>query len=92
VSEFFFIQTGCIDIGFRINLFSKYVIRMDPKKTQVIIGAYNCIFDKKTLFLYKCSQEVSGYFIRKSNWKMLEENYPKIAEEVKNNVEREYKI
>lgn len=55
VSEFFFIQTGCIDIGFRINLFSKYVIRMDPKKTQVIIGAYNCIFDKKTLFLYKCS-------------------------------------
>lgn len=56
VNEIFFIQKGCIDIGFKINQFSKYVVRMDPDKTQVVIGAYNCIFDKKTLFLYKCFQ------------------------------------
>ena len=90
VNEFFFIQKGCIDIGFRINSFSKYVVRMNPKKSQVVIGAYNCIFDKKTLFLYKCFQRVQGYFIRKKYWRILEENYPKIVEQVKENVTRDY--
>lgn len=80
-----------MDIGFRINLFSKFVVRMNPMKAQVVIGAYNCIFDKKTLFLYKCFQRVRGYFIRRKNWKVLDENYPEIVEQFKENVEREYK-
>lgn len=63
---------------------------MNPMKAQVVIGAYNCIFDKKTLFLYKCCNKVNGYFIRKKYWRILEENYPQIADEVKENVEHEY--
>ena len=39
------------------------------------IGAYGTTFNKRTLFIYKMTEELIGYFIKKSNWyKIL--NYP----------------
>lgn len=33
-----------------------------------IIGAYECTFNKRSLYKYKVIKSVEGYFIRKSKW------------------------
>ena len=58
----FFIMDGTIDIGFEISRDTKYVLRL-PKRN--VIGAFNCTFDKKTLFKYKVSRKIAAYTIRK---------------------------
>lgn len=33
-----------------------------------MVGAYNVSFNKRSLFIYKCSTDCHGYFIRKQKW------------------------
>lgn len=62
IQEVLFVQKGFIEVGFEINRQKKFVIRFANK---VIIGAYNCSVNKKTLFVYKCKTDVQGYMLRK---------------------------
>ena len=55
-----------------------------------IVGAYNCCFEKRSLFLYKCKSDVTGYILRKSAWNDLIEDYSEIADILKENVKFEY--
>ena len=49
-NEMFFVNKGAIDIGFELNHRTKMVIRLSKGG---VVGAFNCTFDKKTIFIYK---------------------------------------
>tara|TARA_B110000285_G_scaffold217775_1_gene266525 strand:- start:525 stop:830 length:306 start_codon:yes stop_codon:yes gene_type:complete len=55
VEEMFFIMKGTVDIGFEESRNTKYVLRLAKRN---VIGAFNCTFNKKTLFMYKASQRI----------------------------------
>jgi hypothetical protein len=55
VEEMFFIMKGSVDVGFEESRTSKYVLRLAKRN---VIGAFNCTFNKKTLFMYKASQRI----------------------------------
>ena len=55
-----------------------------------MIGAYNCTFNKKTLFIYKCNTDVRGYTIRKQNWVAIMSENEGLSTKVKANIEKEY--
>ena len=65
VGEVFFLQKGLIDIGFELNKKDRPVLRV---KKGAIIGGYNCTFNTKTMYVYKCASRVEGYIIRKHAW------------------------
>jgi len=65
ISEVIFISKGLVDIGYEINKKKKYVMRFTNR---VVIGAYNCCFNKRASFIYRCKSDCSGYSIRKSVW------------------------
>ena len=54
INELIFILNGTIDIGFDINKIRRYVLRFD---SNYVIGAYDCTFNQKSLFVYKCKTE-----------------------------------
>ena len=49
INEVLFIKKGQVDVGFKINGYSKYVVRFTEG---TIIGAYNCTFNIRTSFMY----------------------------------------
>jgi len=53
---------GTVDVGFEISRSAKYVLRL-PKRN--VIGAFNCTFNKKTMFIYKASSNIEAFSIRK---------------------------
>lgn len=55
-----------------------------------IVGAYNCCFEKPSLFLYKCKSDVRGYFLRKQSWRDIIEDFSEIADILKENVKNDY--
>lgn len=89
VHELFFIMSGCVDIGFEISRKAIYILRL-PKRN--VIGAYNCTFNQKTMFIYKVSATVSAYTIRKEQWLHHIENadYREITDTMKKNVKQNY--
>ena len=82
-------MSGSIDVGFEFDRDPKYCIRL---KKRNVIGAYNCTFNKKTLFIYKVSNELECYTIRKLNWIQLINNteYKRIIQILKGNITLNY--
>lgn len=58
----FFIMKGTVDVGFEISRTAKYVLRLPSRN---VIGAFNCTFNKKTMFIYKASSNIEAFSIRK---------------------------
>ena len=87
ISEILFINKGMVDVGYEINKQKKYCIRHTDK---VVIGAYNCTFNKRAVFIYKCKQACQGYFIRKEAWNELLDMDQYIGTTIKQNVKDEY--
>lgn len=87
VNEIFYVIKGQVDIGYELNKSKKYVIRYQDK---TVIGGYNCTFNKKAIFVYKCRSECEGYTIRKKYWLDILEEFENIAVYVKHNVEQDY--
>jgi hypothetical protein len=52
--ECFFVMKGTVDVGFEVSRYTKYVIRLSKR---IAIGAYECAFDEKSLFVYKVSSK-----------------------------------
>ena len=77
MNEVIFVQNGIIDIGFAINKIKKYALRFESK---YVLGAYNCTFNERSMFIYKCKTGCSGYYLRKNTWKNLLGEYPIIQE------------
>ena len=57
IQEVIFVSKGTVNVGFEINRKEKMVLRFSNR---IIIGAYNCAENKKTLFLYKCKTDIFG--------------------------------
>lgn len=87
VNEIFYVIKGQVDIGYELNKAKKFVIRYQDK---TVIGGYNCTFNKKAIFVYKCRTECEGYTIRKKCWLEILETYEVIADYVKDNVQKDY--
>ena len=66
VNEVIFFTKGSINIGFEINRDIKYVLRIDK---DILIGAYNVVYNKRSRFNYKTCQNCEGYSIRRIYWK-----------------------
>ena len=87
ITEIFFVSNGTMDIGYEINKQRKYVLRYTNR---TMVGAYNCTFNKRTMFLYRCRSECKGYFIRKINWLECIKMDSEIENYIKKNVQNEY--
>ena len=77
INEIIFVLNGEMDVGFDINKIRNYVYRFN---SNYVIGAYNCTFSERSLFVYKCRTDCQGYYIRKNVWKQLLDAYPSIKE------------
>ena len=87
--EMFFINSGSIDIGFELNNRTKFSLRLFKGG---VVGAFNCTYNKKTIFIYKVKSEFKGLTIRKMKWLSILKNdeFHMISNVVKQNVSREY--
>lgn len=65
VNEVIFFNKGSINIGFEINRFKHFVLRI---KDDLIIGAYNLSLNKRTKYIYKTNSLCTGFFIRREKW------------------------
>jgi len=87
INEVLFISRGQCDVGFEVNKIKKFVLRFFNK---TVVGAYNCTFNIRSVFCYRCNSECEGYSIRKSHWLKIMNEYPEIAVVIKSNVVSEY--
>jgi hypothetical protein len=65
VNEVIFFHRGCLDLGFEINRFKHFVLRI---KDDLLLGAYNLSYNKRTRYIYKTNTMCTGFFIRRENW------------------------
>lgn len=65
VNEVIFFHRGSLDLGFEINRFKHYCVRI---KDDLLIGAYNISYNKRTRYIYKTNTQCSGFFIRRDRW------------------------
>ena len=77
INEIIFVQTGEMDVGFDINKIRNYVYRFN---SNYVIGAYNCTFNERSLFVYRCRTDCQGYYIRKNVWKQLLDSFPSVCQ------------
>lgn len=80
INQINFIQEGRIDIGFELNRKSLFKIRFDAP---LMIGFYECVFDKRALMIYKSKTRSTGYFIRKKSWFYINQDIPKLSAHMK---------
>ena len=91
VNEVIFFMTGAIDIGFEINRKQAYVLRID---NNILIGAYNVAYNKRTKFIYKAYKECSGFMIRRIDWKrfMYQPEHKTVAGLLRHQIKKDYEI
>ena len=87
VMEMKFVMKGSFRVGYEINKTKRYRLLFGPGST---IGGFNCLFNKPTMFIYKCVREIEGYGIRKKSWIKLDKEFPDFSLEVKSKVYEEY--
>lgn len=83
ITEIIFIESGIIDIGFEVTRKPRYVLRMFKG---TLIGAYNVCENIKTLFMFRCSSDVHGFYMRKHIWVDILDDYPEIGSFIRENV------
>ena len=55
-----------------------------------IFGGYNCTFNTRSIFIYRCKTDCEGYFIRKERWLELISMDPDIEAIMKDNIKGDY--
>jgi hypothetical protein len=48
-----------------------------------ILGGFECSYNRRSSFIYRCSQTIKAYFIRKNNWKSIEDTFPGFYQEMR---------
>lgn len=89
VNEIFFIEQGCVNIGFEINRGHRFVIRLSSGG---VVGGYNCTFNRKTQFVYQVCQDMEAQTLKKHEWRSLlsDPDYAVLSRSLRANQEREY--
>lgn len=63
---------GTFIVGYEINKKRKYKLKF---KGGTHFGLYNCIFNKKSMFMYKCIEFIEGYSLRLQGWQTVEAKF-----------------
>ena len=87
VNEIIFVEHGEYNLGYEVNKIEKFKMRLGQN---TVIGAFNVCFNKRQIFIHRTHSEISGYFIRKKNWKATMDNHPEFFSIVKRKVLYEY--
>ena len=56
----------------------------------IVIGAYECMFDKRSAFIYTALTEIEGFFIRKRKWEEFILQYDQISVCLRRNILLDY--
>ena len=80
VNDIVFIMEGHIDVGFEINKKTMYKLRL---MHEIVIGFYECSFDRRSLLIYKSRNISKGYFVRKKNWFFINKDFPEMSDKIK---------
>jgi hypothetical protein len=62
-----FIANGITEFGFTLNKETRWVLQ----KKRVVLGAFEVIFDKRSLFVIRAKTYSTGYFIKRQPFKEL---------------------
>ena len=87
ILEIIFVLKGSYFIGYEINKVKKMKLYFT---LGTAIGAFNCVFFQKSMFIYKCKDEIEGYSIRRQRWLEVEEMYPNMIRELKVKIFSQY--
>lgn len=87
INEINFINKGHIVVGYEINNEKRYCIKYSDC---VVIGAYECQFNKRSSFIYTSLTVIEGFFVRKHRWEELMEDSHDIAMRIKRNLLQDY--
>lgn len=52
------------------------------------LGAYECLFNKQSSFLYKTLTDCEGYFIRKKTWHKIYQDHEEVGDALKEQIKR----
>lgn len=84
VNEIFFLQHGNVNVGYEVNRQERFRIRLEAATS--VIGAFEMLFRRRQLFIYRTHTECRGYSIRFNNWKELEDDYSDFAKILKRKI------
>jgi hypothetical protein len=79
VQECLFVLQGSYYVGYEINKERKMKLHFPPGS---IIGGFESTFNIKSMFIYKCKNEIQGYSLRRPNLKNLESEFSSIFKKV----------
>lgn len=65
IDEITFVEKGSYYVGYDINKEKKMKLHFPPGN---VIGAVNCIFMKKSSYIYQCKFSINGYAISRNDW------------------------
>lgn len=91
VNEVIFFMSGAVDIGFEINRHINYVLRID---NNILLGAYNVAYNKRSKFNYKLQKSCTGFSIRRIDWKkfMYQPENKTVAGHLRKQIKKDYEI
>jgi len=87
ILEITFVMTGTYFVGYEINKVKKMKIHRPP---HTIMGGFESCFQKKSMFIYKCNMEITGYGLRRKNWIEIEDEFDFMSKEFKRHVFKDY--
>lgn len=87
IQEILFIENGMLDVGFEINSNPHMVLRVYHG---TMVGAYNCTYHRRTMFVYKCRTNIEGYMLRKQAWFDIMEEYEEITDLMKEKIKHQF--
>ena len=80
VSTVIYVMSGKYRIGYEVN--KNETLKMQQTKGSMI-GAFECSYDRRSIYIYRARTDIEGYFITKRSWKVLELNHPLLFENVR---------
>ena len=74
-------------VGYEINNQKRYCIKYSDS---IVIGAYECMYNKRSAFIYTALTEIEGFFIRKRKWEEFVLQYEQVSVCLRRNILLDY--
>ena len=78
---------GTVGVGFEINRVRHFGVK---KENGCVIGGFNVTFFSRSNYIWKCLEQVEGFFLYKDTWLELLDTYEEIAFPLKANILSDY--
>ena len=87
IGEITFVHKGKVGVGFEINRMKKVVVTFIDK---CVIGGFYASFNQRSNYIYCAVSDIEGYFIRRSTWLDILEEYSNIGIPMKKKILIDY--